>query len=120
MIDLLIISPSDSMTYNVPAGYIFADEVFAEAKLQDPISKSQKLTYNLERALIYLAKKYPGRLRLRWLNLWSLGGVWVTFRYKLRSFPTVIDNNKHVLSDEQLQFDSICNFIDSLLSQPKN
>jgi len=119
MIDILIISPSDSMTYNVPAGYIFADEVFAEAKLYDQISHSQKLTSDLERALIYLAKHYPGQLRLRWLNLWSLGGIWATLRYRLRTYPTLIINQKHILTNDQLQIDSLRNFIDSLLSQPQ-
>lgn len=117
MIDILIIAPSDSFTHHVPAGFIFADEVFTEADLRDPVSQSQKLTLELEHALGYLAKKYPKRLRIHWLNLWSPGGVWTAIRYRLRSYPAMVVNQRHVLVDDQLQIQPLQNFIDSLLSQ---
>ena len=120
MIELLVIAPSDSFTHHVPAGFIFADEVFTEAKLRDPISQSQKMAFDLERALGYLVKKYPKRLRIRWLNLWSLGGVWTAIRFRLRSFPAVVVNQSHVLMDDQLQIQSLGNFIDAMLSQHKD
>lgn len=119
MIELLIIAPSDSFTHHVPGGFIFADEVFTEANLRDPVSQSQKLTHDLERTLGYLAKRYPKRLRIRWLNLWSLGGVWTAIHYRLRSFPAVVVNQNRVLVDDQLQIQSLGNFIDSLLVQHK-
>jgi len=120
MIELLVIAPSDSFTHHVPAGFIFADEVFTEANLRDPVSQSQKLTIDLERALGYLVKRYPKRLRIRWLNLWSLGGVWTAIRYRLRSFPAVVVNQSHILIDDQLEIQTLQNYIDSLLSQHKN
>lgn len=119
MIELLIVAPSDSFTHHVPAGFIFADEVFSEANLGDPTSQSQKLTKDLERTLVYLTKKYPKRLRIRWLNLWSFGGVWTAIRYRLRSFPALVVNQNHVLIDDQLQIQSLRSFIDLLLSQHK-
>lgn len=120
MIELLIVAPSDSFTHHVPGGFILTDEVFTEADLRDPVSQSQKLTSALERALSYLAKKYPRQLRLRWLNLWSPEGLWAAIRYRLRSFPAVVVNQKYVLVDDQLEIQSLRNFIDSLLSQHKN
>ena len=120
MIELLVIAPSDSFTHHVPAGFIFADEVFTEANLHDPISQSQKMTFDLERTLGYLAKKYPKRLQIRWLNLWSLGGVWTAIRYRLRSFPAVVVNQSHVLTEDQLELQILRDYIDSLLSQHKN
>jgi hypothetical protein len=120
MIELLIVAPSSSFTHHVPGGFIFTDEVFAEAKLRDHVSESQGLTSELERALGYLAKRYPKRLRIRWLNLWSLGGVWVAIHYKLRSFPAVVVNQNHVLIDDQLEIESLRNFVESLLSQNKD
>jgi hypothetical protein len=116
-IELLIVAPSNNFTHHVPGGFIFTDEVFAEAKLRDPVSQSQNLTYDLERTLGYLVKRYPGRLRLRWLNLWSPGGVWAAIRYRIRSFPAIVANQNHVLVENQLQSQSLQNFIDSLLSQ---
>ena len=120
MIELLIIAPSTSFTHHVPGGFIFADEVFTEANLRDSVSQSQNLTTDLEHVLGYLAKRYPRRLRLRWLNLWSLEGLWATIRYRLRSFPAVVVNQTDVLVDDQLEMQSLQNFIDLLLSQQKN
>jgi len=120
MIELLIVAPSTSFTHHVPAGFIFTDEVFAEANLRDPVSQSQKLTSDLEHTLGYLAKQYPGRLRLRWLNLWSPGGAWAAVRFRLRSFPAVVINQNQVLVDDQLQIQSFITYIDALLPQHKN
>ena len=117
MIELWIVAPSDSLTNHVPGGFIFADQVFSEAKLRDPMSHSQKLTADLDRALGYLAKRYPKRLRIRWFNLWSLGGLWAAIRYRLRSFPAVVVNQDQVLIDDQLESHSFRSYVESLLSQ---
>ena len=117
MIELLIVDPSSSFTHHAPGGFIFADEVFTEAKLHDPVSQSQKLTTDLERSLGYLEKKYPKRLQIRWLYLWSLGGVRAAIIYKLRSYPAVVINQSKVLVDEQLEFQTLQNHIELLLSQ---
>ena len=117
MIELWVVAPSDSFTHHVPGGFIFADQVFSEAKLRDPVSHSQKMTADLDRTLGYLAKRYPKRLRIRWLNLWSLGGVWAAIRYRLRSFPAVVVNQEQVLTDDQLEIQSFRKYIEALLSQ---
>jgi hypothetical protein len=117
MVELLVIAPSDGFRHHVPAGFIFTDEVFNEAKIRDPMTQSQKLALELERALGYLAKKYPGRLRVRWLNLWSLGGVWTAFRFRLRSYPAVVVNQNEVLTDDQLDTQSFRSYVEILLSK---
>jgi len=117
MIELLIIAPTDSFTHHVPAGFIFADEIFTEANFRDPVTQSQRLTSELERNLGYLARKFPGRLRVRWINLWSLGGAWTAIRYKLRSFPAVLVNQKEVLIEDQLETHTFRNYVENLLSK---
>lgn len=119
MVDLLIVAPIERNRLPVPRGFTYADEVFSEAKLKDPISAAQALTADLQRALVYLANRYPRRIRTRWVELWSPGGLWCALRFKLRSFPAVILDQKEVLTGENLKFEALIEYIPTLLSIPK-
>ncbi|MEJ2510172.1 MAG: hypothetical protein P8Y72_01110 [Anaerolineales bacterium] len=44
MIELLIVAPLERYKHPVPRGFSFTDEMFSEAKLDDPISKAQNLS----------------------------------------------------------------------------
>lgn len=118
MIELLIVAPSNSLTHHVPAGFIFVDEVFDEANLSDAISHQQRTSTDLERALGYLRRRYPKRIAVRRLNLWSPEGLWATIRYRLRSFPAVIIDHSQVLVEDQLEFRNLRDLVEALLSQP--
>ncbi len=117
MINLLIVAPTNSLDHHVPAGFIFIEEVFAEAGLKDTVSKTQRAASDLERTIGYLARRYPGRIRIRWVNPWSLGGIWITFRYRIRSFPAIIVNQKEVLTGKHLQSKKLQERVEFLLSQ---
>jgi len=117
MIDLIIIAPSDSLTNHVPGGFIFADEVFSEASLQDSISAAQKAIPELDKTLSYLVKRFPRRIRVRRVSLWSLGGLWFAFRFRLRHYPVVIVNQSIVLQGEDLKPKALIDRIGDLLSK---
>jgi len=117
MVNLLIVAPSSSFTHHVPAGFIFADEVFKEARLRDPISSSQSITAELERSLSRLARRYPRRIRVWEVDLWSPAGLWISLRFRLREFPAVIVNGKEVLSQEQLGEVVFREYIENLLAR---
>ena len=119
MIDLLVIAPSESLSHIAPQGFIFADQVFSEARLRDSISASQNPNIDLERTLFYIAKRFPRRIRIRWVSPWTLSGLWIVFRYRLRTFPTVIINGTIVLNGETLKLKPFQARIETLLSQPK-
>ncbi len=116
MIDLLIVAPPRGFDQHVPAGFIFADEVFAAAELRDPISVAQEEAAELRRALHYLGRRYPRRIRVRWVDPWTPGGLWLSFRFRLRAYPAVIVNQSEVLKGEQLQFQTFCDLISQLLA----
>ena len=117
MIDLVIVAPLENIRHQVPRGFTYTDQVFSEAKLNDPISAAHNLTYELHRVLGYLDHRYPRRIRTRWIELWSLGGMWLAFRYKLRSFPAIILNQQEVLTGESLKFQAFSDYISEKLSQ---
>ncbi|MGD2027012.1 MAG: hypothetical protein PVI99_04280 [Anaerolineales bacterium] len=119
MIELLIVAPIEKLRHQVPRGFGFTDEVFSEARLKDPISDAQRLTAELQRALTYLANRYPRRIHSRWVELWSPGGLWCALRFRLRSFPAIVLNQKEVIIGENLEFHALIEYIPSILSQPQ-
>ena len=119
MIELLIVAPLERYRNQVPRGFSFTDEVFSEAKLDDPISKAQNLTREIQRAVSYLANRYPKRVRARWVELWSPGGLWCAIRYRLRSFPVVILNQTDILTGDELKFKELINLVSETLSKPQ-
>ncbi|MEJ2484419.1 MAG: hypothetical protein P8Y68_01665 [Anaerolineales bacterium] len=120
MIELLIVAPLERYKHQVPRGFSFTDEMFSEAKLDDPISKAQNLTMELQRAVSYLAHRYPQRVRARWVELWSPGGLWCAIRYKLRSFPVIILNQTEILTGDDLKFKALIDHISETLAKPQS
>lgn len=119
MIELLIVAPIEKLRHQVPRGFNFTDEVFSEANLNDQISKEQNLTFELQRALSYLSNRYPHRIRSRWVELWSPGGLWCAIRYRLRSFPAIILNQGKILTGDDLKFKAFIEHITTILSTPQ-
>lgn len=118
MIELLVVAPTEQFRNQVPRGFSYTDEVFGEAKLEDPISKSQYLTTEIRRALSYLSNRYPGRVRAQWVELWSIGGLWCAFRYRLRSFPSIVLSQHQILTGDDLKFKTLIEHITALLEKP--
>lgn len=119
MIELLIIAPIEKFRTQVPRGFNIADDVFSEAKLNDPISKAQTLTSDLQRALHYLAHHYPRRIRTQWVEQWSPGGLWCALRYRLRSYPAVVLNQREILTGSKLEFKAFIDHISNMLANPE-
>jgi hypothetical protein len=118
MITLLIYAPPEDFTEHAPTGFIFTNELFAAQKLTDPISNAQQLTADLARTVTYLIKRYPGRLRVRWVNPWSLLGLWVSVRYRLRTTPAVLIGRNLVLTGEDIK--DLSQHVANILAKPTN
>ena len=121
MINLLVFAPSNDHSYHVPAGFIFADEVFAESGLRDRASASQGALGDLQRNLIYLLYRFPGRLRVRWVDPWSPRGLVYTLRYRLRTFPSILirtKGEKQILRGKEIG--QINEHVIAALSKPSN
>ncbi len=117
MLELLLVAPAEQMLHHVPGGFLFTDEVFTAAKMRDSISHRQRMAADLERTLGYLARRYPRRIRIQRLNLWSLGGLLATVRFRIRSFPALIINRQRLLTDGELEFRALRETVDAYLSQ---
>ena len=118
MIDLLVISPSDQMLTHAPNGFLIADQILAEASLKDSISTKQRGNSSLEQTLGLLLRRYPRRIRVRWVNPWTPGGLLACFRYKVRTFPAVVMNGTSVLIGAQLEREVLRQTLEDALSKP--
>ncbi len=119
MIQVLVLAPTDDLTAHAPLGMIFSDEVFREARLQDEITRRQRLLVGLRRDLTYLQRRYPRRVRVRWVSPWSPAGLWLAFRHHIRGIPAVLilaERTRRRFSGEQL--DQVKEAVLSLLSRP--
>ena len=116
MIELLILAPDTAMLHHAPSGFTFTGEVFKEAKLRDSLSAEQKITADLERAVHYLTRRFPRRIRVQWVDPWSFGGLWCAVRFRVRHYPTVIVNRRTLLFGEQITMPAFTNTIAELLS----
>lgn len=113
MIHITVFAPVDDLAQSSPRGFVFTDGVFTEARLKDPVSASHRSSAQLQRTLGYLLRRYPGRLKVRWINPWSLNGLLFSLRYRIRTFPSVILQSR--LKREVLLGDEISQLSDRVV-----
>jgi hypothetical protein len=112
----MIFSPSFQDSQGVPRGFTLVDEYFSASRAKDPLTANQQLLAGLQRTLAYLVKRYPKRIIVRWVNPWSFEGLWVSVRYRVRTFPAVLINRKIILVGTEI--DDLTDRVADVLSQP--
>jgi hypothetical protein len=112
----MIFSPGPQDTQGVPRGFSLVDEYFSASQAKDAFTTDQQLLVGLQRTLAYLVKRYPKRIAIQWVNPWSLGGLWVSVRYRIRTFPAVIINRQVILFCSEI--DGLVDQVVAILSQP--
>ncbi len=86
----IIASGHDLVGYG-PRGLWFVDEVLDEANLR--AEKAAQLDVFARRVRVLgraLQREFGGRVKLRLLNPWTLGGLWFVVRHRVRTFPCVV------------------------------
>ena len=94
MLIITVISPSNAGVRSAPGGIGYLTEMFDAANLRDELSVRQLPDQWLFPSLQRLRQRYRGRLRTRWVNPYSLLGLYLVTRFRIRSFPTVILGNE--------------------------
>lgn len=89
-LELTIISPSAALLRSAPGGLGYLLEVYQEANLEDSLSRNQMPDQWLMKSLGRLRYRYPGRLRIRWVDPYSLLGFYLILRFRIRTFPAII------------------------------
>lgn len=106
------------MMGSAPGGLGYLAEVFEEANLSSRLEDRTAPDYWLPKSLGYLRKRYPGRIRARWINPHTPYGMLVVLRYHIRSYPTLFVNGQIVGPfGERKEFEA---FIASALSAAVN
>lgn len=73
----------------------------------------------LARRLRYLRNRYPGRIRIQWVEPWSVGGLWLVWRFRIRTFPTIIIGGHEIIPPEKLDHleDRVAEILSNYLSE---
>ena len=78
------------MLGSAPGGLGYLAEVFEEAKLSNRLEDPGAPDRWLPKSLAYLRRRYPGRLRARWINPHTPYGMLLALRYHVRTYPTML------------------------------
>lgn len=65
-------------------------EVYESAGLTDDLSLRQLPDRWIFDTLDKLRRRYPKQFNVRWVNPYSLLGLYVAVRFRIRSYPTII------------------------------
>lgn len=102
---MIVIAPTEEITQHTPIGLTLLDQVFTEAGMKGKVSEEITHAEELRRTLIYLSRRYPKRVKALWIEPLSLRGLYVKFRYRLKSYPSVlikIGEELRVLTAEEI------------------
>lgn len=104
---LLVLAPYEGEAEHLPGGALFTRDYFRAARMQDDLAHRQRFAQSLESTLRYLQQRFPQRLRVRWVSPWSLRGLWLTWRYRVRHFPAVVFPDGWVAQGEDLRREAL-------------
>lgn len=90
VLTLTILSASNPFIQSAPGGLGYVSEMLDEARLRDRLSHQQLPDAWLVRCTKHLQRLYPKRLRMRWVEPYSLTGLYLAVRFRIRKFPAVI------------------------------
>lgn len=89
---ITVVTRGDDLRQAAPNGFRYVDEMFSEAGLRDGLGVGEAEVAG--RRLRFLQRGLQRELNqpvvLHVINLWSLDGLWLVVRYRLRDFPTIL------------------------------
>jgi hypothetical protein len=90
LLTITVISPSNASVGAAPGGLGYLAEMLEAGNLRDELSVRQLPDGWLFPSLARLRRKYRGRLRTRWVNPYSLLGLYLAVRFRIRAYPTIM------------------------------
>jgi len=89
-LNITILSQRNPLYEHAPDGFGYVGEMFEQARLKDRLTESQSPDAWLAHSLGRLSRRFPRRLRVQWVSLWSLPGLQLAIRYRVRTYPTIV------------------------------
>lgn len=90
LLTITVVSPSHAIVGGAPGGLGYLAEMLEAGDLRDELSVRQQPDGWLFPSLTRLRRRYRGRLRTRWVNPYSLLGLYLAIRFHIRSYPTIM------------------------------
>ncbi len=100
VLDLWVIAPATEaeLLPLAPHGGVIAADVLRQARGHAEATVRQRLG----RALAYVAHRFPGRLRVHWVDPWSLAGLWFCWRHRIRHIPGILFPDGHQMAEAEV------------------
>ncbi len=100
VLDLWVIAPSEEaeLLPLAPHGSAIAVDVLRRS----PEGGGLGVPPRLRRALTYVAHRFPGRLRVHWVDPWSLAGLWFCWRHRIRHIPGILFPDGHQMAEAEV------------------
>ena len=115
-VELWVIAPGREIFPLAPSGAVVAEDFLTQAQIQDQVTSRKELAYTVQRALAYLQHRFPGRIRVRWVNPWSLFGLWFCWRHRVRGIPSLILPDGRQVNLQNLELTSLRDLIAAYLA----
>jgi len=90
LLTITVVSPGSASVGGAPGGIGYLAEMYDAANLSDELSVRQLPDRWLFPSLARLRRRYHGRLRTRWVNPYSVLGLYLAVRFRIRSYPTIM------------------------------
>lgn len=87
-----IVTRGDDLGQATPDGFRYVDEMFSEAGLRDGLGVKEAEAEGRRLRVLQrgLQRELNQPVVLHVVNIWSLDGLWLVVRYRLRDFPRVL------------------------------
>lgn len=89
-LDITILSPGNASVRSAPGGLGYLAEMYAAGGMQDDLSVRQTQDGWLFESLDRLRARYGEQINVRWISPFSLLGLFLAFRFRIRSYPYII------------------------------
>src|SRR4030065_2047853 len=90
VLTITIVSHSNASVGAAPGGLGYLAEMLEAGNIRDELSVRQLPDGWLFPRLAKLRRPDRGRLRTRWVNPYSLLGLYLAARFRIRSYPTIM------------------------------
>ena len=112
----VIAAPGTQLFPLGPSGATVAEDILTHAKLSDSLTSHKEIDRDVRRALVYLQHRFPGRLRVTWVNPWSLFGLWFCWRHRVRRIPSLMLPDGHLIDLRQVDLTALRDTIAAYLA----
>ncbi len=122
VLQIWVVAPEGGIFPLAPSGAVVAEDYLTHLPGRQRSARSAgaageaESVYAIRRALHYLRHRFPGRLRVYWVNPWSLHGLWFCWRNHVRIIPAMLFPDGRQVSLQNVDMEALRDLIAAYLA----